>query len=60
MTEKTYNPRNKRDEQRANSVTVLLLESEKQKVASEAQRLGMSYSTFLRWLVREYFNNSHE
>ena len=60
MTEKTYNHRNKRDEQRANSVTVLLLESEKQKVVSEAQRLGMSYSTFLRWLVREYFNNSHE
>ena len=60
MTEKRYNPRNNRDEQRQNSVTVLLLKEEKQEVVNEAQRLGMSYSTFFRWLVREYFNSSHK
>lgn len=59
MTEKT-NPRNKRDEQRENSVTVLLLESEKQKVVDEARSKGMSNSTFLRWLINEYFNSSHK
>ena len=56
MTEKT-NPRNKRDEQRENSVTVLLLESEKQKVVAEARSKGMSNSTFLRWLINEYFGS---
>ena len=59
MTEKT-NPRNKRDEQRENSVTVLLLESEKQKVVAEARSKGMSNSTFLRWLINEYFNGSRK
>lgn len=59
MTEKA-NPRNKRDEQRENSVTVLLLESEKQKVVDEARSKGMSNSTFLRWLINEYFNGSHK
>ena len=59
MTEKT-NPRNKRDEQRENSVTVLLLESEKQKVVDEARSKGMSNSTFLRWLINEYFNCPHK
>lgn len=59
MPEKT-NPRNKRDEQRENSVTVLLLGSEKQKVVDEARRKGMSNSGFLRWLINEYFNGSHK
>ena len=59
MTEKT-NPRNKRNEQRENSVTVLLLESEKQKVVAEARSKGMSNSTFLRWLINEYFNSSRK
>lgn len=59
MTEKA-NPRNKRDEQRENSVTVLLLESEKQKVVEEARSKGMSNSTFIRWLINEYFNGSHK
>ena len=59
MTEKN-NPRNKRDEQRENSVTVLLLESEKQKVVDEARSKGMSNSTFLRWLINEYFNGSRK
>ena len=59
MTEKA-NPRNKRDAQRENSVTVLLLESEKQKVVDEARSKGMSNSTFLRWLINEYFNGSHK
>lgn len=59
MTEKT-NPRNKREEQRENSVTVLLLGSEKQKVVDEARSKGMSNSCFLRWLINEYFNGSQK
>ena len=30
------------------------------RINAAARLNGMSYSTFLRWLVREYFNNSHE
>ena len=44
-----------REEKRKNGICVPLMESEKEKIKAEAERIGVSAAGFLRMLVMMYF-----
>lgn len=49
-------PKSNREEVRSNSITLLITADEKSKIENAAQEMGVTMSTFVRMVMKEYLN----